>query len=618
MALNALTIIEIRSTATAGNVNGGGFNPANANMLANLACDANTGNTDSPVVSSASYTFVAGDVGAKLFIKSGTNWNPGWYIIVSVSGGKATVNAAIGAVDVMTSRVMGVNTFVGIATVGTPTSGTFTIDYSQKDAAVLALTDFANASNTTLTTATGGFTPAMRGNLVNIASGTNALAGWYEITNTASSTSATIDRTCSTGGNMSSGVGKVGGAMSLGSGDDTLFNAYNVNSSTGTPIFYIRGAVTYTTSAMIYIQPGNSAYPQEVIGYLSVRSDNPSETNRPTIASGTATAFSMNPASNISNLIIVSASSSGSIIETSNVHAVKNCKIVNKSATAGAYGISSQGLGNVFVGNEIICYRGYGVYHDSASRETDIIGCYIHDSNYGVYNADTAKIVDTIIEGCVTAAIHVAGNTQAPLVLNSTLYGAENKLGLGFVPTGTGEAACFLNNIIYGFVTGINAAGASRALTEMFNCFFNNTTNETTNPLSTTDLLVNPQFKNVSQLTGTTATTSGSVLTQSGADFSNVVDGRDYLYLVSGTGITAGVYGIVSHTTTTLVLDIAPGTNATANKVWQITLGHDFSIGTNLKAKGFMGAFPGALTTGYTDIGAVQRAEQGSASFISG
>lgn len=35
----------------------------------------------------------------------------------------------------------------------------------------------------------------------------------------------------------------------------------------------------------------------------------------------------------------------------------------------------------------------------------------------------------------------------------------------------------------------------------------------------------------------------------------------------------------------------------------------DFSIGTNLQADGFPGAFPGGLSTGYVDIGAVQRQE---------
>lgn len=37
----------------------------------------------------------------------------------------------------------------------------------------------------------------------------------------------------------------------------------------------------------------------------------------------------------------------------------------------------------------------------------------------------------------------------------------------------------------------------------------------------------------------------------------------------------------------------------------------DFSIGTNLKAAGFPGAFPGTTSTGYLDIGAVQRQESG-------
>lgn len=40
----------------------------------------------------------------------------------------------------------------------------------------------------------------------------------------------------------------------------------------------------------------------------------------------------------------------------------------------------------------------------------------------------------------------------------------------------------------------------------------------------------------------------------------------------------------------------------------------DFSIGTNLKALGWPGVFPGATSTGYLDIGAVQRVEGGGSS----
>jgi len=129
------------------------------------------------------------------------------------------------------------------------------------------------------------------------------------------------------------------------------------------------------------------------------------------------------------------------------------------------------------------------------------------------------------------------------------------------------------------------------------------------------DLSLDPQFANVAQLTGSTATTSGSVLTQTGANFSSVVDGQDYLYLVSGTGVTDGIYGITAHTTTTLTLDIAPGTDATADKVWQITTGRNFAIGGSLGGQGAPGVFPGGTTSSYIDIGGAQTLQESSFTF---
>src|SRR5271165_3169872 len=53
---------------------------------------ATSANTTSPVFTSASYTFVAGDVGAWLFIYSGSGWYTGWYKIVSVASNAATLD----------------------------------------------------------------------------------------------------------------------------------------------------------------------------------------------------------------------------------------------------------------------------------------------------------------------------------------------------------------------------------------------------------------------------------------------------------------------------------------------------------------------------------------------
>jgi hypothetical protein len=122
----AETVWEINS---AGSMNSSaGFNPANANMPTDLTTDAATGNTASPVVSSASYNFVAGDVGHYVYIKAGTNWIPGWYAIASVASNKATLTAGVGAAQLANYAN---NTAAGVATVGTPTGGTWAIDYSR-------------------------------------------------------------------------------------------------------------------------------------------------------------------------------------------------------------------------------------------------------------------------------------------------------------------------------------------------------------------------------------------------------------------------------------------------------------------------------------------------------
>jgi hypothetical protein len=226
--------------------------------------------------------------------------------------------------------------------------------------------------------------------------------------------------------------------------------------------------------------------------------------------------------------------------------------------------------------------------------------------------------VNNIICGCVTAAINANNFDAGAYIANNTFYGAANKLGTAIDFTNSTRGCCVTNNISDGFVTGISSA----TTTWQNYSDYNNISDVSSSAVwqkGSHDVAVDPQFANVAQLTGSTATTSGSVLTQPGADFSSVVDGQDYLYLVSGTGITADIYGITAHTTTTLTLDIAPGTDATTDKVWQVTTGRNFAISTNLKAGGYPGIFSGGLTTGYMDIGAAQRKESTlAATFVSG
>jgi hypothetical protein len=135
-------------------------------------------------------------------------------------------------------------------------------------------------------------------------------------------------------------------------------------------------------------------------------------------------------------------------------------------------------------------------------------------------------------------------------------------------------------------------------------------------------LALDPQFSNVHQYTGSGATSSTNVLTDSGANFANVVDNQDFLIATDGT-CTGGCSGlltntkllITSHTSTSLTVSSNLTTGGTATSVvYQTTYGHNFAIGTNLKAQGIPGAFPVGLTMGYMDIGAAQRQDAAAGS----
>lgn len=85
-------------------------------------------------------------------------------------------------------------------------------DYTEQDIAQLTLTDLTTSgASAVVSSATGGFTSAMIGNAIRIASGTNFTVGTYFIVAVGSTNSATLDRNCSTASG-SGGVGRVGGA----------------------------------------------------------------------------------------------------------------------------------------------------------------------------------------------------------------------------------------------------------------------------------------------------------------------------------------------------------------------------------------------------------------------
>lgn len=142
-------------------------------------------------------------------------------------------------------------------------------NYADQDAPQLSLTDLATsaANSTTLTSATGGFTAAMIGNVIRIASGTNFTAGYYVVTAYTNTNTVTLDRTPSSAGAGSSGVGRLGGAFawvsSLQSGGDGPAPAISTPLVAGNRV-NIRGSgsnnptsADYTTTNYHQFPPGN-------------------------------------------------------------------------------------------------------------------------------------------------------------------------------------------------------------------------------------------------------------------------------------------------------------------------------------------------------------------------
>lgn len=593
MALSAATIFEINASATANSTNSGGFNPANANMLTNLAADTNTGNTDSPVVSSASYNFAAGDVGHWLYIKAGTNWIPGWYKIASVASNKATLQAAVGEA-VLSDSTLGIpnpyfkqNTTAGCATVATPTGGTFTIDYSQTTGAYIdARADFGSlASSTTITSATGGFHPAMVGNLLHLnttGTGGFGVVGWYEIVNYTDANNLVLDRTPNNGTASVACTGSIGGALMLNCTlADDIFEL-SVASSTISTRFFIKSGTHVLGESVGPSVNGHANCPIIVEGYNSLRGDTPTGDTRPLIDAST---YSWGTGIHWQwfNLRVTRTAQPGA--EGTNFIA-KNCKFVNNSTTANRYAILLGTLSTLDL-CEIISYRGYGCSASTTSTIIFILNSYLHDSNYALHGTGSSVvyvIINSIIANNVTGAYICTGDASLRVLHGNIFYGSESKIGTAISNTNSGNPGLYCaNNIFYGFSTVFNL-GLNAQFFDKCNDFYNNTTiygGSTFGGLG--NVTDNPAFKNVAEITGSTATTSGSVLTQSGADFSAVTDNVDFCHIKSGTGVTAGKYLITSHTTTTLTLDIAPGTNATADKIFSVTTGHDFSPGYLLK-----------------------------------
>lgn len=109
-ALPNTTIFEVRQAGSNSNsgcfvegATGTDFSQQNAAQYTFADLASVNGTTNPSIVTSASHSFVAADVGNCLRVTAGTNWTTGVYQIVSVAAGAATLDRAVGTAAVITA-----------------------------------------------------------------------------------------------------------------------------------------------------------------------------------------------------------------------------------------------------------------------------------------------------------------------------------------------------------------------------------------------------------------------------------------------------------------------------------------------------------------------------------
>ena len=221
-----------------------------------------------PVVTSASYSFIARDNGSYLFIPTSTgSFVPGWYRIASTAGNAATLTATIGSA-VLYGGATPTNTAAGCATVASPTGGNWAIDYSRGANPAITYTDMVidATTNTKFTSAANPVGPHIVGNLIAMTSGTGfTTPQWVEVISV-SGTTATCDKalgtTSSTGGH-----GGLGGALASR-------KAAALASGVASIIVYLVGGNTYSMTSSTNVAGGcisSMVNGFTVIGYTTSR-----------------------------------------------------------------------------------------------------------------------------------------------------------------------------------------------------------------------------------------------------------------------------------------------------------------------------------------------------------
>lgn len=490
-------------------------------------------------------------------------------------------------------------------------------DYSQQNTfqssgTILSTNDGMGTSSCTVTAVGYDFSSAAwPGNSLHVTAGVNWLStssdSWHIILATATGADLVISGPCSMTTNvLTNGTFYIGGACSLGSTlDDDLFET-----NSGSNTYWMKNDGTYGLGEVVSI--GNTSCatftgPCYIRGYNTTRGDDPTGSSRPVWAFGANTYTNSSTAHLWFRNLSITGTAVTMLSPDSSTRFL-NSKIMNMSATAGRQGFGGSTNG-IIINSEFVTPNGIGFSGGTGGR---YVGNYIHDCSTGSTptTATNSVYIDNLFEANSVAFVASATGSPDFTFVNNTFYGRDAKQYYAIGYTGAApDHNLAINNLFYGWTAGITYSAVPDRATSYndSNNFYNVTisTNKDSGIYLNTYFL-DPQFFSVQNITGTTATTSGSVLTDASADFSTVVDSATILHVTGGTGVTTGGYLVTGHSATTLTVTNALGSSVAGDVTYWFINTHNHRVGTNLKDKGYPTVYPATTTNNYLDIGAAQ------------
>ncbi len=375
---------------------------------------------------------------------------------------------AISASTVWEIRTTGNNTNGG----GYVSGGT---DYSQQDTPQLSVSDGASSSTTNLNSATGGFTSAMVGNVLQISGGT-LTAGFYEIVAYVDTNNVTLDRALNTG---SGSTVNVGGALADVDTADNAIVAGNV--------CYIKSGTYTRTASWAATVTGTTYLPIVFVGYDTTRSVYNTDSIKPLITTSTTATplingnnFNFIQFRNISwsnTATGANKSSLGTNATTASLVEMFNCIFdgftsLNPSAVSSAARFDT----NLYWCEVKNC-TGYGLQAGTAGASLTAYYTYFHDNLGGMLHPTTSggaliRAYFCIFDSNTEYDISLTRTTTSQPNIdarNCVFYNAVRGINLGGNAGVVPDSVLLVNNIFYGGTYGIYQANVGSSRKSLYN-----------------------------------------------------------------------------------------------------------------------------------------------------